>query len=119
MFFSHGSSPIVSECEGEYNFDQRKSQLLWMVPVVDRNTKSGALEFTAPGTPEDFFPLIVSFASRKPFADILVSWLIFVIDLHVLIYIKLQVTEVVDVDDGTPVKYSSEVLFFAEKYEIV
>jgi hypothetical protein len=44
-----------------------------MVPVVDKNTKSGALEFTAPGTPEDFFPLIVSFASRKPYADILVS----------------------------------------------
>ncbi|XP_059484274.1 coatomer subunit delta [Neocloeon triangulifer] len=96
----HGSSPIVSECEGEYNFDPRKSHLQWMVPVVDKNTKTGALEFSAPGSPEDFFPVTVSFASRKPYADI-------------------NITEVVNVDDDSPVKFSSEVMFFAEKYEIV
>ncbi|XP_065343830.1 coatomer subunit delta [Cloeon dipterum] len=96
----HGVSPVVIECEGECPYDSRKSHLQWRVPIVDKNTKSGALEFSAKATPEDFFPLTVSFASRKPYADIYIS-------------------EVVNVDDESPVKYSSEVLFFAEKYEIV
>lgn len=96
----HGSVPVVNECEGDYRHDPRKSQLLWTVPVVDHNTKSGALEFSASGSPADFFPLTVSFASRKSYAD-------------------LKIVDVVQVDDESPVKHSVETLFFAEKYEIV
>lgn len=95
-----GSSPVVNECDGEYTHDPRKNVLLWMLPIIDINNKSGSMEFSATAMPGDFFPLHINFVSKKSYAD-------------------LSVTQVVHVDDDSPVKFSVETVFFAEKYEIV
>jgi len=58
------------------------------------------MEFSCGGNPDDFFPVSVSFTSSKSYSGI-------------------QVLDCSQVDGGDPVKFSSTVQFFAEKYEIV
>ena len=97
----HGcGTPNVSECEGDYTHDTRKQQLLWQHTIIDQNNKSGAMEFSCGGNPDDFFPVSVSFSSSKSYSGV-------------------QVLECSHVDTGDHVKFSSAVQFFAEKYEIV
>jgi len=93
-------TPLVSECEGEYEYEARKHQLTWRLPLIDTQNKSGTCEFSAKGPPDAFFPVTLNFFCKKP-------------------YIDLDVSDVVLVEDGTPVKYSIETLFYPEKYEIV
>jgi len=97
----HGvGTPNISECEGEYTIDTRRQQLLWQHTIIDQNNKSGSMEFSVGGNPDDFFPVTVSFSSSKSYSGI-------------------KVLECSEVDGGNPVKYSSVSQFFAEKYEIV
>jgi len=97
----HGAgTPNISECEGEYTIDTRRQQLLWQHTIIDQNNKSGAMEFSVGGNPDDFFPVTVSFSSNKSYSGI-------------------KVLDCSEVDGGNPVKYSSTIQFFAEKYEIV
>ena len=97
----HGAgTPNISECDGEYVMDTRKQQLLWQQTIIDQNNKSGAMEFSVNGSPDDFFPVTVSFSSDKSYSGI-------------------SVLDCAMVEDGSPVKYSSTTQFFAEKYEIV
>lgn len=93
-------APVVSDCEGEYNYDSRKNTLHWSLPVIDHSNKSGSMEFSMGGHPDDFFPINVSFVSKKSYCDI-------------------QITEVKSLEDDSPVKFSSEVIFYVDKYEIV
>lgn len=93
-------APVVSECEGEYHYDSRKNILEWTMPVIDSSNESGMMEFSINGSPNDFFPVSVSFMSKKPYSDI-------------------SITEVTNLDDESAVKFSSEVVFYVEKYEIV
>lgn len=96
-----GCNPIVSECDGQYTHESRRNTLVWSLPVVDATTKSGSMEFSAPSsTPADFFPLLVSFSSKTSYVDI-------------------KVTEVLLVEDESPVKYSVETVFFTDNYEVV
>ena len=75
--------------------------LVWSLPVVDATTKSGSMEFSTPSsTPADFFPLLVSFSSKTS-------------------YVNIKVTEVLLVEDESPVKYSVETVFFTDNYEVV
>ncbi|XP_014253456.1 coatomer subunit delta [Cimex lectularius] len=96
-----GCSPVVTECDGEYKHESRRNLLQWILPVIDNSNKTGVLEFSA-GTaiPSDFFPLSISFVSKSPYAD-------------------LKAVEVLMVDDDSPVKYSSETVFYTDKYDIV
>jgi len=97
----HGSgAPSIAECEGDYSHDTRRQQLLWQHTIIDSNNKSGSMEFSCGGSPDDFFPVTVSFTSSKSYSGI-------------------QVLDCAGVDAGEPVKFSSSVQFFAEKYEIV
>ena len=41
------TAPVMNECTGDYDYDKRKGALVWRVPVVDANEKSGAMDFTA------------------------------------------------------------------------
>lgn len=96
--------PIVNECQGDYSHDGRKGLLEWRLPLVDAANKSGTLEFTVnSGTPDDLFPVKVSFTSPRTYCDISVS-------------------EVVSIDDEgegvAPIKFSKEISVFTEKYEI-
>ena len=97
----HGcGTPNISECEGDYTHDTRRQQLLWQHTVIDQNNKTGSMEFSCGGNPDDFFPVTVSFSSSKSYSGI-------------------KVLECSQVDGGQPVKFSSSVQFFADKYEIV
>ncbi|CAK9803782.1 Coatomer subunit delta [Anthophora quadrimaculata] len=97
--FPMGCNPIVNECDGQYEI--RRNTLLWSLPVIDATTKSGSMEFSAPlCTPADFFPLAVSFSSKTS-------------------YVNIKVTEVLLVEDESPVKYSVETVFFTDSYEVV
>ena len=92
----HGvGTPNVAECDGDYTMDTRRSALLWQVkleecqilpcdlfyfpvkqtisfqhPLIDANNKSGSLEFSVGGNPDDFFPVTLSFNSTKSFSGI-------------------------------------------------
>ena len=67
-------SPVVGDCDGDYHYDTHKRQLQWSLPFIDASNKSGSMEFTIQGShPGDFFPVNVSFTSRKPYCDIQVS----------------------------------------------
>jgi len=93
-------APVVGDCDGEYNYDSRKNTLLWNLAVIDASNKSGSMEFSIRGHPDDFFPVNVSFVSKKSYCDI-------------------QATDVKLLDDNSSVKYSSETCFYVDKYEIV
>ncbi|XP_018323661.1 coatomer subunit delta [Agrilus planipennis] len=96
-----GCNPIVGECDGNYTHESRRNQLIWSLPLIDANNKNGSLEFSAmKSVPNDFFPLNVVFGSKTPYAAI-------------------KVTDVILVDDESPVKFSLETVLNPEKYEIV
>ncbi|XP_035720393.1 coatomer subunit delta-like [Vespa mandarinia] len=96
-----GCTPIVSSCDGQYTHETKKNILVWTLPLVDASTKSGSMEFSAPSsTSADFFPLHVSFASKTSYA-------------------KIKITEVLLVEDESPVKHSIETVFFTDNYEVV
>ncbi|XP_037074313.1 coatomer subunit delta-like [Pollicipes pollicipes] len=92
--------PVVAECDGSYTHDTRRPALLWNVPLVDADNAAGSMEFSAGGTPGDFFPVTVTFSSQRSMAAI-------------------QVTGVTAVDSSEPIKHSVTISFFPEKYEIV
>ncbi|XP_026536784.1 coatomer subunit delta [Notechis scutatus] len=93
-------APIIGEINGEYRHDSRKNLLEWCLPVVDAKNKSGSLEFSIAGRPNDFFPVHVSFVSKKNFCN-------------------LQVSKVTQVDGNSPVRFSTETTFLVDKYEIL
>lgn len=96
-----GCTPTVAECDGDYHHDSRKNILQWNHAIVDASNKSGSMEFSVPSSiPGDFFPVQVSFTSKVPYADLVAK--------HVTM-----------VDDESPAKFSTETIFYTDKYEIV
>lgn len=63
-------APVIGEIDGEYRHDSRRSLLEWCLPVIDAKNKSGSLEFSIAGQPNDFFPVLVSFISKKSYCNI-------------------------------------------------
>jgi len=97
----HGvGTPVVSEVDGEYNYEHKRSILDWQLPVIDASNKNGSMEFSIAGHPDDFFPITVSFTSKTP-------------------YCKLKVTDIKTSENEQPVKYSTETVFTVDHYEIV
>ena len=66
-------APKVTEVDGNYKHDSRHSVLEWSLPVIDASNKSGSMEFSIAGHPDDFFPVTLNFLSRKSYCDIQVS----------------------------------------------
>ncbi|XP_077962436.1 coatomer subunit delta isoform X1 [Gasterosteus aculeatus] len=93
-------APLIGDLDGEYKHDGRRSLLEWCLPVIDANNKTGSLEFSIAGQPNDFFPINVSFVSKRNYCDI-------------------QVTKATYVDGDGPVRFSSETSFVVDKYEIL
>ena len=93
------NAPVVAENDGEYTFNKQNG-LQWRLPVIDAANKSGSMEFSCGGIPDDFFPVHVSFFSKKS-------------------YSQIQVLNCMDISDEVPVKHSSEVTFYPEKYDII
>lgn len=67
-------APVVGDCDGEYNFDSRKSVLQWNLAVIDTNNESGSMEFSIAGHPDDFFPVNVNFISKNSYCDLQVIY---------------------------------------------
>ena len=63
-------APVIGEIDGEYRHDSRRKTLEWCLPVIDAKNKSGSLEFSIAGQPNDFFPVQVSFISKKNYCNI-------------------------------------------------
>ncbi|XP_067826963.1 coatomer subunit delta isoform X2 [Heptranchias perlo] len=93
-------APLIGELDGEYRHDSRKNILEWCLPVIDAKNKSGSLEFSIAGQPNDFFPINVSFVSKKN-------------------YCNIQVGGISHVDSSSPVRFSLETMFLVDKYEIL
>ncbi|KAG7173256.1 coatomer subunit delta-like [Homarus americanus] len=91
--------PIVNECEGEHEYDRAHCALVWRIPVIDKAAPTAAMDFTARGVPDNFFPVRVSFNSKRPFCD-------------------LKVLGVVSTSDGAPVTFSHETQLKTNVYEI-
>jgi hypothetical protein len=93
-------APVVGDVVGEYKFDSKKHILEWRLPVIDASNSNGSMEFNIAGMESDFFPIRVEFISTKTYSHI-------------------EVVGVKQVEGGDPVKFSKEVLFTADRYEIV
>lgn len=71
-------TPIVNECDGDYQHEARRNMLVWSLPIVDASSKTGSMEFSAPSSrPSDFYPLTLSFTSQTSYAKIKVTILFF------------------------------------------
>ncbi|XP_056100931.1 archain 1a [Rhinichthys klamathensis goyatoka] len=93
-------APVIGDLDGEYRHDNRRNVLEWSLPVIDVKNKTGSMEFSINGQPNDFFPVSVSFVSKGSYCDI-------------------QVTKVSQVDGDSPVRFSTETSFVVDKYEIL
>ena len=93
-------APVVGDCDGSYNFDQRKNLLTWTLPIIDKSNSTGQMDFSMPSNPDDFFPVEVNFHSTKT------------------LYTDISVQGIVDVSDNTPAKYSLETALLVDKYTI-
>lgn len=67
-------APVIGDLDGEYKHDSRRNVLEWCLPVIDANNKTGSLEFSIAGQPNDFFPISVTFVSKRNYCDIQVGW---------------------------------------------
>ncbi|KAJ1354563.1 hypothetical protein KIN20_011545 [Parelaphostrongylus tenuis] len=93
--------PVVSECEGSYDYQKARNQIVWTIPVIDSASSAGTLEFSVPnGHADHFFPVQVRFHADKLYCDI-------------------GVDTVRTLDGSSSVPYSVESRFISEKYEIV
>jgi coatomer subunit delta len=64
---------VIGKIDGDYQFDSRKTTLLWSLSVIDQSNSEGSLEFSVKGKAADFFPIRVDFVAETPFCDIKVS----------------------------------------------
>lgn len=67
-------APVIGDLDGEYKHDGRRNILEWCLPIIDASNKTGSLEFSVAGQPNDFFPVNVSFVSKRNYCDIQVGW---------------------------------------------
>ncbi|GMT20745.1 hypothetical protein PFISCL1PPCAC_12042, partial [Pristionchus fissidentatus] len=95
------TTPVVSECEGSYEYQKSRNQLVWTIPVIDASNGSGVLEFVTPnGAADHFFPVSLRFASTDLLVDIAVE-------------------DAQKMDGSESVSYSSITNFVVDKYDIV
>ena len=85
--WTHGEVPFY----GRWNFNlwinsSAKLTISFQHPLIDANNKSGSLEFSVGGNPDDFFPVTLAFNSTKSFSGIKVRVLIISKRLFVLIW---------------------------------
>jgi hypothetical protein len=66
--------PVVAECDGNYKYDKRSGSLQWQLPVIDATSnKTGSMEFACGGNADDFFPVHVTFYSKKSYSELEVN----------------------------------------------
>ncbi|CAF1300481.1 unnamed protein product [Rotaria sordida] len=95
-----GQIPVIGKFDGDYQFDNRKTTLIWTLPVVDQSNSEGTLEFTIRGKSVDFFPIQVDFIAETSYCDI-------------------KIADVKSVDTCKSIVYSNESQLIVDKYEYV
>lgn len=72
LLFSRGGgqTPVIGKIDGDYQFDNRKTTLIWSLGAIDQSNSEGSLEFSVRGKSADFFPIQVDFVAETPFCDI-------------------------------------------------
>ncbi|CAH0598725.1 unnamed protein product [Chrysodeixis includens] len=96
---SGNTQVVVHQWEGSYA--QKGRTLIWSIPIINKQQKSGSLEFSvSPSVPNDFFPLTVMWTSDTSLA-------------------LLKAVKVTQAEDSSPVDFSQEISFHPDKYEIV
>mmetsp|Transcript_44333 Transcript_44333/g.73871 ORF Transcript_44333/g.73871 Transcript_44333/m.73871 type:complete len:540 (-) Transcript_44333:444-2063(-) len=64
-------APVVNQVDGDYHYDPRRNVLEWSIDLIDDTNRSGSMEFVVPASDQSvFFPVEVSFASKKTFCDV-------------------------------------------------
>ncbi|CAK5079069.1 unnamed protein product [Meloidogyne enterolobii] len=95
------TTPLISECDGSYEYQKSKSQLVWSLTSIDKTNKNGTLEFSTPnGHADHFFPVNIRFVSLDSFC-------------------KITVDSVEKGQESEQVEFTSEHSLITEKYEIV
>ncbi|KAJ3157593.1 Coatomer subunit delta [Geranomyces michiganensis] len=98
--YAGSAPPTIGDVEGHYEIDRARRFIQWQLPVIDQSNKSGVLEFTAQGDDAGvFFPIRVSFTSKKTFCNIAVR----------------DITGV----DGSPSVFSQDTMLLTEDYSVV
>ncbi|KAK2077639.1 hypothetical protein QBZ16_004485 [Prototheca wickerhamii] len=93
-------APQINQIDGDWRFDQRRSQLIWTIELIDASNANGALEFVTPAADAGaYFPVEVSFTAKKTFCNI-------------------SVEGVESVLDGSPIKYAAQALLATEEYVV-
>lgn len=94
-----GGAPVIGDVSGNTEYDSKRGILHWKIPLIDKDNKSGTLEFVVPASPNSaFFPVKVNFSSTTTFAPI-------------------QVVGVTNTDNS-PIDYSTETSLTVEQYDI-
>jgi hypothetical protein len=97
---SNAGAPVVSEVDGNHQFESRRSCLYWRLELIDSSNSTGTLVFTTgSANPDQFFPINVTFYSQKTMTD-------------------LTIDKVVD-QNGSSLKFSTDASLVVEKYEVV
>lgn len=65
--------PVINDCEGEHEYDRAHCSLVWRIPVIDKTAPTAAMDFTARGVPDNFFPVRVSFHSSRMYCNLKVG----------------------------------------------
>jgi len=67
-----GHSPVVENADGSYEHLPKRSALAWKIPVIDKDTANGSMEFAIPysGSVSALFPVDVKFTSTTPLSGI-------------------------------------------------
>jgi hypothetical protein len=93
-------APRVSQIDGDWRYDSRRSTMLWTIDLVDDQNRSGSMEFVVPACDSGtFFPVEINFTATKTLCDI-------------------QVLSVTSNDTGEPVKYAYTTLLTTDEYQV-
>jgi len=93
-------APRVSQVDGDWRYDPRRSVMLWTIDLIDDQNRSGSLEFVVPACDSGvFFPVEVNFTATKTLCDV-------------------QVLSVTSNDTGAPVKFAYTTLLSTDEYQI-
>lgn len=95
-------APTVNTIDGDYNYERRDGVLEWTLPTIDESNAEGSIEFSVKdgSSANQFFPVTVSFRSKKTFAGI-------------------EILGVEQTEGGAEVPFSSEVCLSPDSYEYV
>jgi len=93
--------PSILACDGETKWVSKSNALLWEVPFIDDDNRSGSMEFSVPGQvdTELFFPVIVSFSAKRTMCTV-------------------QVASVVGASTQEPVKHALRTVLSTDNYVI-